>query len=99
MWTDVSASARFTASRQTNGGQITRTTPATSVAAATSAASSAASSGVVFIFQFGATITGLAAVMVTVGSPRRANPLVSGDSADSTPGRPRPTGPPAGPGL
>src|SRR4051812_24436680 len=58
--TDVSASDRFTASKHTNGGQMTRTTPATSVAEAMSAASSAASSGVVFIFQFAAMMTSLA---------------------------------------
>src|SRR5476649_2858141 len=54
----VAASASRTAARHTNGGQITRWTPSTSVRMARVVASSAASAGVVCIFQLAAMITG-----------------------------------------
>src|SRR6478735_9953576 len=53
----LSASASRTAERHTNGGQITRTTPATRVRAAIVSARSPASAGVVCIFQLPATMT------------------------------------------
>src|SRR3954451_19027985 len=53
----ASASASPTAARQTNGGQITRTTPGTFVRSAMVRASSPASAGVVCIFQLAATMT------------------------------------------
>ena len=56
--TPVPRSASPTAARQTNGGQMTRSTDGSAVRAAIVAASSPASAGVVFIFQLAAMMTG-----------------------------------------
>ena len=56
--TPVPSSAFPTAARQTNGGQITRSTDGSAVREAIVRASSLASAGVVFIFQLAAMITG-----------------------------------------
>src|SRR5437762_11244523 len=71
MATDVPSSASRTVARQTNGGQMTRTTPGSSVRAAIVLASSAASSGTVCIFQLAAMITG----RIRESCQRRATPI------------------------
>src|SRR5687768_3590647 len=68
--TPVPASASATTSIETAGGQMTRTTPATSVEAAIPAASSGAVAGVVFIFQLPATITGRIGSIIGADRPR-----------------------------